>query len=934
MVQEDVRKNPGRLRTSALIRARAESRKTDAGTKCLLSRLTLMFRRPMCSAVLLGCCCAASLAAQGPATDTTGVLLNAAAEAVAEQTAASLARALTLFREAREAYRQRGDRSGEGQALVGEGGVLAKQGRPDSAAMRYELAATAFRLAKDAAGEGLALNDLGELYVETDRVDSGLVYLRASLELSRRTQDRKEEGTTLGNIGQAFQMLSRPDSAAIYCGLSLALAREVHDSAGIGTQLGNLAAIEWLRGHPDSALHDLREALSLFRALGDRSAESQILQELGSLYLGMAQWDSALATLRASAKLSQVLGDVRSEAGALHEIGMLYRNQRVADSALVFLRRAYQLAQEGGDTLLMGFALNNIGLTLQDQGRYDTALVVYQAALRRRRQAGDRRGEGVTLGNIGAAYNQLQQRDSALAAYLPALALVRETGNPRAEAYTLGNLARTHEALGHPVAAVAYFDSAAAIIADIGRRAGADPLRVGFLDLVAEITDPWPLAWLQRADSIGPGPAALASLAVAERVRGQGLLALLREVAEAAPAGEDMIAEGTRLVGAIQRESVGGLFYFTGRQDLVIWVIPPVGEARAIRRAIGRDSLAAIVSRYRRALGADGGAPTLAVRGAALELAPTSAPSSEARSGTSLRRTAEELASLLLPSEVMRHLAGAREVVIIPQGVLALIPFAALPVGPAGDPLGTTHALRYGPSLATLGQAEATPSPLAGGARTAALRRSLVVGNPAMPEVTVEGGERGALGPLPGAEAEARTVAGLLGVTSLSGTIATETEILRRLPGAPVVHLATHGFAYSTESKTRASFVAMAPDNANDGLLTVGEILDDPTLKLSADLVVLSACETGLGNLKQAEGTVGLQRAFLARGARSVLVSLWRVSDVVTAELMEHFYTHWLDDRDQPSKAEALRRAQEDIRSTPGWEHPRFWAAFQLVGGR
>jgi CHAT domain-containing protein len=119
-----------------------------------------------------------------------------------------------------------------------------------------------------------------------------------------------------------------------------------------------------------------------------------------------------------------------------------------------------------------------------------------------------------------------------------------------------------------------------------------------------------------------------------------------------------------------------------------------------------------------------------------------------------------------------------------------------------------------------------------------------------------------------------------------------------------------------------------------DGLLTVGEVLDDPDLALDADLVVLSACQTGLGDLTQAEGTVGLARAFLARGARSVLVTLWSVTDEATELLMRRFYGHWLGDVDRPSKAEALRRAQGDVRRAPGFAHPRYWAAFQLVGAR
>jgi CHAT domain-containing protein len=99
---------------------------------------------------------------------------------------------------------------------------------------------------------------------------------------------------------------------------------------------------------------------------------------------------------------------------------------------------------------------------------------------------------------------------------------------------------------------------------------------------------------------------------------------------------------------------------------------------------------------------------------------------------------------------------------------------------------------------------------------------------------------------------------------------------------------------------------------------------------MSAELVVLSACETGLGDLKKAEGTVGLQRAFLARGARSMLVSLWDVSaDQGTTLLMRSFYRHWLRG---DTKAEALRTAEAEVaRSFP---HPRYWAAFQMVGAR
>jgi CHAT domain-containing protein len=147
-----------------------------------------------------------------------------------------------------------------------------------------------------------------------------------------------------------------------------------------------------------------------------------------------------------------------------------------------------------------------------------------------------------------------------------------------------------------------------------------------------------------------------------------------------------------------------------------------------------------------------------------------------------------------------------------------------------------------------------------------------------------------------------------------------------RLADASVVHLATHGYAYASDARQRDSFVALAADSVNDGLLTVGEVLDLPG-RLRADLVVLSACQTALGVQTTSEGTVGLQRAFLAKGARSLLVSLWSVDDAVTRRFMERFYAHWLAGA---GKGEALRRAQAEVRATH--PNPRYWAAFQLVG--
>ena len=147
-----------------------------------------------------------------------------------------------------------------------------------------------------------------------------------------------------------------------------------------------------------------------------------------------------------------------------------------------------------------------------------------------------------------------------------------------------------------------------------------------------------------------------------------------------------------------------------------------------------------------------------------------------------------------------------------------------------------------------------------------------------MPAPFTLDGEHYAFDSLPGARMEGQAVADSLGhVQWLTGALANEGAVRASLPDAKLVHLATHGLVYASDAHARLSFVALAPDATHDGHLSVAKMLDSVTFR--ADLVVLSACQTAVGNVKSAEGTLGLQRAVLAKGARSVLVSLWNVSE-------------------------------------------------------
>jgi CHAT domain-containing protein len=201
---------------------------------------------------------------------------------------------------------------------------------------------------------------------------------------------------------------------------------------------------------------------------------------------------------------------------------------------------------------------------------------------------------------------------------------------------------------------------------------------------------------------------------------------------------------------------------------------------------------------------------------------------------------------------------------------------------------------------------------------------ALVVGNPTMPSVSLYPGEAPQqLDPLPGAEQEAKAIAPLFNTQPLIGNPATETAIKPLLPKARMIHLATHGLL--DDFRGLGSAIAFTPSSSDDGLLTAEEILD---LKLNAELVVLSACNTGRGRIT-GDGVVGLSRSLISAGAPSVIVSLWAVLDDSTAFLMTEFYKNL---QQNPDKAQALRQAMLTTMKQERYSNPLQWAAFTLIG--
>lgn len=247
---------------------------------------------------------------------------------------------------------------------------------------------------------------------------------------------------------------------------------------------------------------------------------------------------------------------------------------------------------------------------------------------------------------------------------------------------------------------------------------------------------------------------------------------------------------------------------------------------------------------------------------------------------------------------------ATKSVTIVAHGVLHYLPFAALQ-RPDGGFLIDRYELRFLPSASVL---KFLRPPVV--MKEAQL---LALGNPDVGDPKLD---------LQFAEDEARAVAGIFPDTRvLIRRDASETNFKKVGGFFSRIHFATHG-KFQADSPLNSGLY-LAKDADNDGVLTVGELY---SMNLDADLVVLSACETGLGKITNGDDVVGLTRGFLYAGSRSIVASLWSIDDRATAELMKAFYKNLTG----MSKQEALRQAQ--IRTRQIYPHPVFWAAFQLTG--
>jgi CHAT domain-containing protein/tetratricopeptide (TPR) repeat protein len=765
-----------------------------------------------------------------------------------------------------------------------------------------------------------------------------------------------QQGIQHWNVGR-FQaaLQSWQQSLQLYREPGVRAAFPQESRQGEAGSLNNVGTVYRNWGRHEEALSLHEQGLRLFQSIGHRYGEASALMNMGIVYRRTGQYQNAIAIYMQSLAIARETGSRNMEGAILGNLGNTHRNLGQHQTALQFHQQNLTLAREIGDRRGEGIALGNLGNVYYDLEQYQEAVAAHRQSLAIVREMGDRRTEALTLGNLGNAYKKLGQYQEAARAHEQSLALFREMGDRRGEAGSLGNLGNIYGSLGQYQRATELLGQLLNIVREVGdRRSEADALNnLGlaaldssqfvsatdyFIDAIG-VYESLRIAALPDADRISIFDTYLRSYLLLQRslvAQNEPEQALVYGEQGRARAFVELLANristnGTGLesinslnlaeIQRVAREQQATLVNYSVISDklLFIWVVQPTGEIAFQQVDLGDRNLSELVSLVRATLGVRG-----SDRGDIFIAHSSESP--EQRQAQRQQQLQQLHQLLIEPIAQFLPTDPTQRVVIIPHQDLFLVPFVALVDG-NGDYLIEQHTILTAPSIQVLDLTY--QQAIANNARSNRPTNSLIVGNPIMPSVwNPQTNETQQLSNLPGAEREAIAIAKALDADALLSGSASKAAVMAQMPNARIIHLATHGLLeYGSPEDSGVldvpGAIALAPSANESGLLTAAEILQ---MDLNAELVVLSACDTGRGRIT-GDGVIGLSRAFVTAGVPSLMVSLWAVDDDATAEWMVTFYDQWQQTGD---KAQALRQAM--LTTLENHPDPRLWAAFTLIG--
>jgi CHAT domain-containing protein/Flp pilus assembly protein TadD len=813
-------------------------------------------------------------------------------------------------------------RKAEAKRLNQQGIQQFQTGQFEAALQSWQQALTICREIKDHPGEGKVLGNLGLAYLSLKDYVKAIEYYQQFLAIAQEIKDREGEGAVLGNLGVAYRHLGDYAKTIEYLQKSLTIAREIKNRQSESRALGNLGNTYTSLGEYAKGIDYYQQSLTIAREIQDRQSEGMALGNLGIAYLELGDYAKVIDYEQQWLAIAREIQDRQSEGAALLNLGAAYSSLNGYVKAIDYLQQSLAITKGIQDREGEGKALGNLGSTYLSLGDYAKAIDYLQQSLAITKGIQDRYAEGVVLGNLGVAYGLLGDYGKAIDYQQQNLAIARQIKARDSERIALSNLGLALYKEGN--LATAEHTLIDGIKVNESIRAGLRSNDANKVSIFETQTSPYDT--LQKV--LIAQNKTNAALEIAERGRARAFVELLARRSYSNPTEQPPITPPTidqikqiakaQKATLVQYSIIYDDFNVKGKQqnkesELYIWVINPTGEVTfrsSDLKPLWQQQnilLADLVLSSREAIG---------VRGRGLEVV------AKVDGATPTQRLQQLHQLLIQPIADLLPTDPSARVVLIPQTSLFLVPFPALQ-DKQGKYLIEKHTILTAPSIQVLELTRQQRERLgAQGVTTLQANDALVVGNPIMPSVlSTTGAKLQQLPSLPGAEQEAKAIAPLLNTKPLIGKDATKIAIEQLMPKARIIHLATHGLL--DDVRGIGSAIALAPSGNDDGLLTADQILN---LKLNAELVVLSACDTGRGRVT-GDGVIGLSRSLISVGVPSVIVSLWSVPDSPTASLMTEFYRQM---QQQPDKAQALRSAM--LTTMKQYPNPKDWAAFTLIG--
>jgi CHAT domain-containing protein/Tfp pilus assembly protein PilF len=885
-------------------------------------------------------------------------------------------KALDYYNQALPIFREVGVRAGEATTLNNIGQVYSEIGQPQKALDYYNQALPIEQEVKDRSHEATTLNNIGQVYNDIGQRQKALDYYHQALPIEQEVKDRSHEAATLNNIGQVYGEIGQPQKALDYYNQALPILRDVGDRSGEATTLNNIGLVYDDIGQPQKALDYYNQALPIRREVKDRAGEAATLNNIGLVYSKIGQPQKALDYYNQALPIVREVGNRSLEATTLSNIGVVYDKIGQPQKALDYYNQALPIVREVGNRSLEATTLSNIGLVYDKIGQPQKALDYYNQALPIKQEVKDRSGEATTLSNIAYVEHKGGNEEVALANIQKAITIEEQIRTAitaqelRISYFTtvqddyklyidiLMQLHKQHPDKGYDAQAlqVSERDRARSLLellteahADI--RQGADP------NLISQEQD-----LQQQLDALEKHRIQILSSNHTD-TEAQALETQIQTLNEQYQQVEDQIRTTSPRYAALKQPQPLSLSQIQQQvlDDNTLLLEYSLGEEHSYLWAVTKTTLTS----YQLPKGTD-------IDNAAKSF------SQDLKEGmakqTLVTKEANTLSQLLL-APVAQQLEQ-RRLLVVGDRALQYVPFAALPTpqssGSKYQPLIVDHEIINLPSASTLAiirqednqRQRATKTLIAFADPVFSrddqrLRGKITGAHPpekdrfldqpdlkkAADDVKLnfprrphnrqdrQGNDDVNLRRLSYTRQEAESILSLVPVNqqqqALDFDASRATVFKTDLSQYQIVHFATHGILDDKHPELSGVVLSLFDDKGTpeNGFLRLNDIFN---LHLSANLVVLSACETGLGKDVKGEGLVGLTRGFMYAGTPRVVVSLWDVDDQATSELMTAFYQKMLQSGMKPGAA--LRAAQLEMWHNQQYAPPYYWAAFTLQG--